>query len=151
MTCYISNRVYLRPRTHKTPYEIWKGKKPNLKHFHEFRSTYYILKDREPRGKFFAKSDEEVFLGYSSNSRAYKLYIRRTMSIIESINLQIDDYLPLRDYSISEDPPSSTPSKEGNTLTDLQEVPTLDGGDSCSVSIEVYTTPRTKRSAIESI
>ena len=43
MACYISNRVYLRPGTHKTPYEIYKGKKPNLKHLHEFGSLCYIL------------------------------------------------------------------------------------------------------------
>ena len=70
-TCYISNRVYLRLRTHKNPYEIWKGKKLNLKHLHEFGSPCYILNDREPRGKFNAKNDEGVFLGYYSNSHAY--------------------------------------------------------------------------------
>ena len=41
-----------------TPYEILKGKKPNLKHLYEFSSPYYILNDREQRGKFDAKSDE---------------------------------------------------------------------------------------------
>ena len=71
MTCYISNRVYLGPGTHKTPYKCWKGKKPNLKHFHEFSSFYYILNDKEKRDKFDAKSDEGVFLGYSSNTSAY--------------------------------------------------------------------------------
>ena len=40
-----------------TPYEIWRGKKPNLKYFHEFGSTCFILNDREKRSKFDAKSD----------------------------------------------------------------------------------------------
>ena len=32
-TCYILNRVYLQHGTLKSPYEIWKGKQPYLKHF----------------------------------------------------------------------------------------------------------------------
>jgi transposase InsO family protein len=31
--CHIINRVYLRPETNKTPYEIWRGKKPTIKYF----------------------------------------------------------------------------------------------------------------------
>jgi len=29
--CHIINRVYLRPEINKTPYEIWRGKKPTVK------------------------------------------------------------------------------------------------------------------------
>ena len=56
--CYIINRVYLRPGTIMTPYEIWKGRKPTVQYFHVFGSTCYILNDREYRGKLDAKSDE---------------------------------------------------------------------------------------------
>ena len=35
-TCYTINRVYLKLGTTKTPYEIWKGKKPKLGYFHIF-------------------------------------------------------------------------------------------------------------------
>jgi hypothetical protein len=31
--CHIINRVYLRPETNKTPYEIRRGKKPTVKYF----------------------------------------------------------------------------------------------------------------------
>ena len=73
-TCYIQNRVYLQPGTSMTPYEIWRGKKPNLKHFHEFGSTCFMLNDKEHRSKFDPKSDECMFLGYSLNSKAYKVF-----------------------------------------------------------------------------
>lgn len=56
--CYTINRVYLRPGTTQTPYEIWKGKKPNLSYFHVFGCICYILNDREHLGKFEAKSDQ---------------------------------------------------------------------------------------------
>ena len=31
--CHTINRVYFRPGTKKTPYELWKGRKPNVKYF----------------------------------------------------------------------------------------------------------------------
>ena len=46
------NRIYFRPSTKKTPYELWKGRKPNVKYFKIFGSTCFILKDRENMGKF---------------------------------------------------------------------------------------------------
>ncbi|XP_019175565.1 PREDICTED: uncharacterized protein LOC109170883 [Ipomoea nil] len=62
--CPTVNGVYLRPGTSQTSYEIWKGKKPNLKYFHVFGTKCYVLIDREQRGKFEPKSDEGVFHGY---------------------------------------------------------------------------------------
>ncbi|KAK0594063.1 hypothetical protein LWI29_001505 [Acer saccharum] len=32
--CYIGNRVFLRPGTRNTSYELWKGKRPNVSYFH---------------------------------------------------------------------------------------------------------------------
>ena len=37
--CHIVNRVYFRPGRKKTPYELWKGKRPNVKYFRIFGST----------------------------------------------------------------------------------------------------------------
>ena len=49
--CHTVNRVYFRLGTKKTPYELWKGRKPNVKYFRIFGSTCFILKDRENVGK----------------------------------------------------------------------------------------------------
>ena len=51
-TCHTVNRVYFRPGTKKTPYELWKGRKPNVKYFRIFGSTCFNLKDRENVEKF---------------------------------------------------------------------------------------------------
>ena len=69
--CHMVKRVYFRPGTKKTSYELWKGRKPNVKYFRIFGSTCFILKDRENVGKFDSRSDEGIFLGYSSTSKAY--------------------------------------------------------------------------------
>ena len=50
--CYTVNKVYFRPGTKKTPYKLWKGRKPNVKYFRIFESVYFIFKDRENVGKF---------------------------------------------------------------------------------------------------
>ena len=46
-TCYIANSYFLRHGTNKTSYELWIGRKPNLKYFRTFSSECYILRDGE--------------------------------------------------------------------------------------------------------
>ena len=89
--CHTVNKVYFRPCTKKTPYELWKERKPNVKYFRIFGSTYFILKDRENVGKFDSRSDEGIFLGYSSTSKAYRVYNKRTMKVMETVNIIIDE------------------------------------------------------------
>ena len=56
-----------------------------------FGSKCYILNDRESLGKFDAKSDEGIFLGYSTTSWVCKVFNKRTKTVMESINIKIDD------------------------------------------------------------
>ena len=67
------------------------GRKPNVKYFRIFGSTCFILKDREIVGKFDSRSDEGIFLGYSSTSKVYQVYNKRTMKVIEIVNVVIDE------------------------------------------------------------
>ena len=84
--------MYFRPGTKKTPYELWKGMKSNVKYFRIFGSTCFILKDRENVGNFDSWSDEGIFLGYSSTSKAYRVYNKRTMKVMETVNVVIDKF-----------------------------------------------------------
>ena len=79
--------------TKKTAYEIWNGKKPRVKYFRVFGSKCCILNDRENLGKFDAKSDEGIFLGYSTTSWAYRVFNKRTKTVMESINVKVNDAL----------------------------------------------------------
>ena len=91
IACYTSNRTHMRSHTRKTCYELWKGKKPSVKYFRVFGSRCYVLKDHENLGKFESKSEEGIFLGYSSKSRAYRVYILSSKCMVESINVIVDD------------------------------------------------------------
>ena len=93
-SCHIRNRIFFRAGTKKTSYEIWNEKKPKVKYFWVFGSKCFILNDRENLGKFDAKSDEGIFLGYFMNSQTYRVYNKRTKMIMESINMVIDDAIP---------------------------------------------------------
>ena len=82
--CHTINRVYFKPGTKKTPYELWKERKPKVKNFRIFGSTCFILIDRENVGKFDFRSNEGIFLGYSFTSKAYRVYNKRTKKVIEN-------------------------------------------------------------------
>ena len=62
-----------------------------MSYFHTFGSKCFILNDRDHLGKFDAKSDISLFLGYAINSRAYRVFNLTTKTIMESINVKIDD------------------------------------------------------------
>ena len=73
--CYILNRISTRPIIKKTSYEIWNGRKSNIYYFHIFGYKCFILNNgKDDLGKFDAKSDEAIFLGYSTSSKAYRIF-----------------------------------------------------------------------------
>ncbi|XP_024196068.1 uncharacterized protein LOC112199259 [Rosa chinensis] len=118
---YTINRVFLRPSTEQTTYELWKGKKPNIGHFRVFEIPCYILRDREQLGKFDARSNDGIFLGYSVNSQAYRVYNKRTKIVMESINISIDDhYIRQADVDVDTSSPSSSVPQD-MSKTDEQE------------------------------
>ncbi|XP_021728379.1 uncharacterized protein LOC110695459 [Chenopodium quinoa] len=69
--CYILNRVSVRAITNKTPYELIKGRKPNISYFRYFGCKCFVNNNgKRNLGKFDERSVEAVFLGYVSNSKA---------------------------------------------------------------------------------
>ena len=51
-----------------------------------------ILKD-DRSGKFDAKSDKGIFLGYSIRSKAYKCLNVNTNKVVESENVNFDEFV----------------------------------------------------------
>ena len=90
-TVYILNRGQLRVHSKKTPYELWYGRTPLVKYFSIFGSKCYIKNFDKDLGKFDARSDEGIFLGYASNKKAYRCYNLRLHKIVESADVKIDD------------------------------------------------------------
>lgn len=93
-TCYILNRVLIRPSLNKTPYELWKDPKPNIGYFKVFRCTCIILNRKENLGNFDPKSNVGIFLGYSNSSKSYRFYNKRTLVVGESMHVTFDESNP---------------------------------------------------------
>ena len=59
----IQNRVILINNTDKTPYELWKGRPANVKHFRVFGSKCYIKREYGRMGKFESHVDKGILVG----------------------------------------------------------------------------------------
>ncbi|GJV91938.1 retrovirus-related pol polyprotein from transposon TNT 1-94 [Tanacetum coccineum] len=91
---YILNRILIKHFLGKTPYELFKGKKPYLEHFKVFGSKCFILNNKDYLTKLDPKSTEGVFLGYFPKSKAYIVLNKETIKVEESLNLKFDENPP---------------------------------------------------------
>nr|GEX63344.1 hypothetical protein [Tanacetum cinerariifolium] len=102
--CFTQNHSLVIPRHDKTPYHIINNRKPLVKFFHIFGSLCYIIRDGENLDKIKEKGDECIFVGYSTQSRAYRLFNKRTRVIMESIHVNFDELPQMASDHISSDP-----------------------------------------------
>nr|GFB67727.1 hypothetical protein [Tanacetum cinerariifolium] len=119
-TCFTQNCSLVIPRHEKTPYHIINDQTPSVKFFHIFGSVCYIVRDGENLDKMKEKGDECIFVGYSTQSRAYRVFNKRTRVIMESIHINFDE-LPQR----ASDHLSSDPAPEYRTVTTAKELDLL--------------------------
>ena len=90
--CYVQNRTLINKAAMKTPYELWRGRKPSVSHFRTFGCTCYVLNNgKDHLGKFQQKSDEAIFVGYSNHSKAYRVFNCRNLTIEESVHITFDE------------------------------------------------------------
>jgi hypothetical protein len=82
--CYCSNRLYCHGKLEKTPFELLNGRKPNITYFRVFCCKCYILKKGTRLRKFDKKCDEGFLLGYSTTSKAYRVW-NLTNGILEEV------------------------------------------------------------------
>nr|GEZ28605.1 hypothetical protein [Tanacetum cinerariifolium] len=90
-TCFTQNRLIIHKRFDKTPYKLINKRKPNIKFFHVFDCRCYLLNDYDDDGKLKAKWDIGVFVGYSKESAAFRIYNKRTRKIHKSMNVNFDE------------------------------------------------------------
>ncbi|GKF22885.1 gag-pol polyprotein, partial [Tanacetum coccineum] len=89
--CFTQNRSLVIPRHEKTPYHIINGRKPSVKFFYIFGTLCYIIRDGENLDKMKEKGDACIFVGYSTQSRAYRVFNKRTRIIVEIIHVNFDE------------------------------------------------------------
>ena len=97
------NWVQLKNDSFKTSYEFWYDYKPNVSYRKVFWSKCYILKESR-KGKFDAKGDEGIFLGYSSKSKAYRYLNLSTQKVIKSAHVKVDEFAEKREEESRKEP-----------------------------------------------
>ncbi|GKB58195.1 retrovirus-related pol polyprotein from transposon TNT 1-94 [Tanacetum coccineum] len=88
--CYVQNRVLVIKPHNKTPYELFLGRKPALSFIRPFGCPVTILNTIDHLGKFDGKTDEGFFIGYSTNSKAFRVFNSRTRIVEENLTNNIN-------------------------------------------------------------
>ena len=69
---YVMNRI-INKKKGKTPYDLFYGKKPQRRLFHEFGCEAYVMVPSEKRRKLDDKAVKMRFLGYDENAKGFRL------------------------------------------------------------------------------
>nr|GEX69584.1 hypothetical protein [Tanacetum cinerariifolium] len=85
--CYVQNRVLVTKPHNKTPYELLLGRSPSIGFMRPFGCPVTILNTLNPLGKFDGKVDEGFLIGYSINSKAFRVFNSRTRIVQETLHI----------------------------------------------------------------
>ncbi|GJW28541.1 putative ribonuclease H-like domain-containing protein [Tanacetum coccineum] len=92
--CYVQNRVLVTKPHNKTPYELLYGRLPSISSMRPFGCPVTILNTLDPLGKFDEKADEGFFVGYSINSKAFRVFNTRTRKVEENLHINFLENKP---------------------------------------------------------
>ncbi|GJT24041.1 putative ribonuclease H-like domain-containing protein [Tanacetum coccineum] len=86
--CYDQNKVLVIKPRNKTPYKLFLGRKPALSFMRPFGCPVTILNTLDHLGKFDGNADEGFFVGYSTNSKAFRVFNSRTRIVEENMHVK---------------------------------------------------------------
>ncbi|GJX41592.1 putative ribonuclease H-like domain-containing protein [Tanacetum coccineum] len=95
--CYVQNKVLVVEPHNKTPYELFHGRTPALSFMRPFGCPVTILNTIDHLGKFDGKDNEGFFVGYSLNSKAFRVFNSRTRIVEENLHIRKEQE-PGKDY-----------------------------------------------------
>ncbi|GJY45132.1 retrovirus-related pol polyprotein from transposon TNT 1-94 [Tanacetum coccineum] len=113
IACFTHNRSLIHKRFDKTPYELINKRKTTIKFFHVFGCRCYLLNDYDDVGKLKVKGYIGVFVGYSKESAAYRVYNKHTRKLHESVNVHFDEILEMASKQFSLEPGLSNSNETG--------------------------------------
>lgn len=120
----------------KTPYELLKGWKPVINDFHAFGSKCFVHSNGKTYLKTFdERADEEIFLGYSLTSKAFKVFNKRILVVEESIHVFFDEKINV-----------TTPGDQA--ISDVQVIPDHEKSELCITTSKEETYRRSDPSFV---
>ncbi|RVX02626.1 Retrovirus-related Pol polyprotein from transposon TNT 1-94 [Vitis vinifera] len=106
--CHILNRIPMK-KNEISPYELWKGRKPNIGYFKVWGCLAYCKKTDPNKTKLGPRAIKCAFVGYASNSKAYRLLDLESNVIIESREVEFFE-------NLLSDSNSQVPTSVGESL-----------------------------------
>ncbi|GJR96790.1 putative ribonuclease H-like domain-containing protein [Tanacetum coccineum] len=92
--CYVQNRVLVVKPHNKTPYEFFHGRTPTLSFMRPFGCPVTILNTIDHLVKFDGKVDKGFFIGYSWNSKDFRVFNSRTRIVEENLHIRFSESTP---------------------------------------------------------
>ncbi|KAJ9544076.1 hypothetical protein OSB04_023783 [Centaurea solstitialis] len=124
--CYVQNRVLVFKSQGKTPYELFKKKKPFIGFFKPFGCPYTILNTKSHLGKFESRSEEGFLVGYATQCKGYRVFHSISRIIEESDNVKCNEHTP------NAQGPSTEQVSEVQTQFVMFPIPTIDPAEFCT-------------------
>nr|GEU29207.1 hypothetical protein [Tanacetum cinerariifolium] len=110
--CYTQNRSIIILTHDKMEYHIINDRKPLIKHLHIFGYICYITRDGKNLDKMKEKRDLCILVGYSTQSKGYRVYNKRTTMIVESIHIRFDEIKEVSETSVAKDTSGLIPQRQ---------------------------------------
>jgi len=124
---FVKMRV-LHSRLGITPYEAFWGNKPRIDWLRTYGSKCWALIPKDIRKKGQFKSIEGIFTGYFDNSKAYKVWIPRTRTIVKVRDVIFDELNHIERVTIHSTDEDDTPSlwtiEQGSVPISTTHIPT---------------------------
>nr|GEV66804.1 ribonuclease H-like domain-containing protein [Tanacetum cinerariifolium] len=92
--CYVLNRVLVTKPQNKTPYELLTGRQPIISYLRPFGCHVTILNTIDQLGKFDGKFDSWFLVGYSLNSKAFRVYNLETKRVEDNLHVNFLENKP---------------------------------------------------------
>lgn len=127
---YITNRCPTRALAFLTPEEMWSGKKPDITHMKIFGCEAMVHVPKEKAKKWDSKANKMIFIGYSEQTKGYRLLDTKTRKVVISRDVIFLESSVKRNYALaplSESAPNTsedisvTESTPDTTLQNLSE------------------------------
>nr|GEU62422.1 retrovirus-related Pol polyprotein from transposon TNT 1-94 [Tanacetum cinerariifolium] len=92
--CYVQNRVLVVKPNNKNPYELFHSRTPTLGFIRPFKCPVTILNTIDHLDKFDGKADEGFFVGYSLNSKAFRVFNSKARIVEENLHIRFSENTP---------------------------------------------------------
>ncbi|GJW76890.1 retrovirus-related pol polyprotein from transposon TNT 1-94 [Tanacetum coccineum] len=92
--CYVLNRVLVTKPHNKTPYELIISRPSSISFMRPFGCFVTILNTLDPIGKFYGKAEEGFLVGYSVNSKAFRVFNSQTRKVEENLHVNFLENKP---------------------------------------------------------